>query len=412
MTIGMLLNAPYPSDVRIKKEADALLSAGFKVCLLCIRRSGEDPEDLLNGLNIHRIDAGEGNIQLAFWDIIMATTFVHPIFKNAIPAWIKKNSIDILHVHDLPLVGTALAIRRKLKTPVVADFHENYPDALRTWFTWKKNLIAQFKNKLFMNPERWVKLEKRATLETDHVIAVVDEMKERLLSDYGVASQKVTVISNTEDKSFLNQSQDPTIYKEFTNKFIVTYSGNIGPHRGVDTVIEAMGYLKEYTDIVFIVVGSGSDAVMKMLKDLAKHHGVEKQVFFLGRQPFELFYSYMRFTDANIIPHKSNRHTDNTIPHKLFQAMMTGKPVIVSSSAPLKRIINLTSAGLIFDAGSALSLSEKIKELYKNKNLRKELGDNGIKATIQGTWNWENEQKKLVALYAVLLQENKKSLAR
>jgi len=403
MTIGMLLNAPYPSDVRVKKETDALLSAGFKVCLLCLRRSGEKTEDFINGLYIQRIDAGKGNNQLAFWDIIMSITFVHPIFKKAIPSWIKKNSIDILHVHDLPLAGTALAIRRKLKTPVVVDFHENYPDALRTWFTWKKNPIAQLKNKIFMNPERWLKLEKRATLESDQVIAVVDEMKERLLSDYGVTDERVTVVSNTEDKSFLDQPQDPTIYKEFVNKFIITYSGNIGPHRGVDTVIEAMGYLKEYSDIAFIVVGSGSDAIMKMLKDLTKHHGVQKQVFFLGRQPFEKFYSYMRFTDANIIPHKSNRHTDNTIPHKLFQAMMTGKPVIVSSSAPLKRIVNLTGAGIIFEADNAQSLAEKIKELYKNKSLQKELGDNGIKATIEGNLNWDSEQAILVNLYKQIL---------
>src|SRR5688500_5090440 len=225
MTIGMLLDAPYPSDVRIKKEADALVAAGFKVCLLCLRRSVEKKEDTINGLHIQRIDAGEGNIQLAFWDMIMASTFVHPLFRKAIPEWIKQNSIDALHVHDLPLSGTAFVIRKKYNIPVVVDFHENYPDAIRTWFEWKKNPLAQLKNKIFMNPERWTKLEKRATLESDCVIAVVDEMKQRLLADYGVSNEKVTVVSNTEDKSFLNQPQDSSIYKEFDGKFIVTYSG-------------------------------------------------------------------------------------------------------------------------------------------------------------------------------------------
>jgi len=404
MTIGMLLNAPYPSDVRIKKETDALQAAGFKVHLLCLHRKGEKSEEQINGLYVQRISAGEGNIQLAFWDAIISMTFKHPVFKKAIPKWVKKNSIEVLHVHDLPLAGTALAIRKKMNTPVVVDFHENYPDALRTWFSWKKNPLAHLKNKIFMNPERWAKLEKRAALESNHIIAVVDEMKQRLLTDYGVSPEKVTVVSNTEDKSFLNQPQHPDIYKEFGNKFMITYSGNIGPHRGVDTAIEAMSHLKQYTDIVFIIVGSGSVAVMNMLKKLATQNGVEKQVLFLGRQPFEKFYSFMKFTDVNIIPHKSNRHTDNTVPHKLFQAMMTGKPVMVSSSAPLKRIVSNINSGVVFEAGNPSDLAEKILDLYKKKELQKQLGENGVQATLQGTWNWEHEQKKLIELYSSILK--------
>jgi glycosyltransferase involved in cell wall biosynthesis len=405
MTIGMLLNAPYPSDVRVKKETNALLAAGFKIHLLCTARANEKAEEMVNGVQIKRIRTGENNIQLAGWDIIMSLTFIHPVFRKAIPGWIKKNSIDILHVHDLPLVGTALAIRKKFNIPVVADFHENYPDALRTWFTWKKNPLAQLKNKIFLNPEHWTKLEKKATLESDHVIAVVDEMKQRLITDYRVSDEKVTIVSNTEDKAFLNQTLYADIYSDYKDKFIVTYSGNIGPHRGVDTVIEAMSHLKQYQDIVFIIVGSGSDAVMKMLKNIAIKFGVDKQIFFLGRQPFEKFYSFMKFTNVNVIPHKSNRHTDNTVPHKLFQAMMTGRPVMVSSSAPLKRIVSATNSGVIFEAENAADLAEGILSLYRSKELQQQLGQNGITATIQGTWNWEHEQKKLTDLYSSLLKK-------
>jgi glycosyltransferase involved in cell wall biosynthesis len=399
MTIGMILNAPYPSDVRIKKETDALIASGFQVSLLCLRRAGEKKYETINGLNVKRINAGKNTIQLAFWDVIMATIFIHPAFKRVIPKWINKNSIQVLHVHDLPLSGTALSIRRKMKIPVILDFHENYPDALRVWFQWKKNPIARIKNRIFMNAERWSKLEKRASQECDHIIAVVDEMKERLITDYLVPEDRITVVSNTEDKSFLNQPLDSEIYNEFRDKFIITYSGNIGPHRGVDTVIEAMYLLKDHLKIVFIVVGSGSDPVMIYLKDLTVRYGLEHKVYFLGRQPFEKFYSFMKFADANIIPHKSNRHTDNTVPHKLFQAMMVGKPLIVSSCAPLKRITNLTNSGVVFEADNASDLAEKIVALYENKDWQRKLGENGLKAARVDDWNWEHEQKKLVNLY-------------
>lgn len=403
MNIGMLLNAPYPSDVRVKKEATALLKAGFGVYLLCLRQKNQPVQDEADGIKITRIDGGTNNYELAFWDVVMSGTFKHPKFKNAIPSWVKLNNITALHVHDLPLAGTALALREKLNIPVVADFHENYPEALKTWFEWKKNPLARLKNKLFLNPAKWVLHERKAVHDCDRIIAVVDEMKNRLIRDHNADQEKISVITNSEGLDFLQQPDDADIYAAYSGKFIITYSGNIGPHRGVDTAIEAMQYLKSQPDIVLVIVGSGSSPIMDFLKKRVEALGVSKNVYFLGRQPFQKFYSFMKYADANIIPHKSNGHTDNTIPHKLFQAMMVGKPVIVSTSDPLKRIISSTGAGVVFQAGDANDLAEKILKLYSNNPERQSIGQKGIEATIRGKMNWEEDQKKLIALYQNLL---------
>lgn len=399
MTIGMLLNAPYPDDVRIRKEASALQQAGFRVCLLCLRRKDEPYQEIVDGISIERIDAGKSNFQLAFWDIVLSKTFVHPRFEKVLPQWISKNSIHVLHVHDLPLVGTALKAKGRLGVKVVADFHENYPDALSVWFKWKKNPLAHLKNRLFLNPMQWVKHEATAVKQSDYIIAVVDEMKERLINRYKADPNKIKVVTNSEDQSFLKQEVIPEIYGKYRSKFIVTYTGNIGPHRGVDLAIDAMNYLKGETNILLTIVGSGSDAVMESLKKKVKITKLEDQVVFFGRQPFSKFYSYMHFADVNIIPHKSNSHTDNTIPHKLFQGMMAGKPMLVSSSAPLKRIIDTTQAGLVFHAGDSKDIADKILTLYNNKQLCSQLGRNGIKATQENGMNWENDQLTLVDLY-------------
>jgi glycosyltransferase involved in cell wall biosynthesis len=404
MNIGMLLNAPYPSDLRVKKEATALNDAGFLVHLLCIRKKNEKIEEVIDGIRITRIDAGKNNVQLAFWDVMMSATSIHPKFKKTLDRWIVKNHIRVLHVHDLPLVGTALSVRAKHNLLVVADFHENYPEALKAWFEWKRNPLARLKNKLFMNPARWTIHERKATQNSDRIIAVVEEMKDRLMHDYHVASEKITVVTNSEETDFIHQDEDPSVYKGFEGRFVVTYTGNIGPHRGVDTVIEAMRFLKDLP-ITFVVVGSGGNVVMKNLYNLSVSLGVNDNVHFLGRQPFSRFYSYMKFASANIIPHKSNGHTDNTVPHKLYQAMMVGRPVIVSSSAPLKRVINHTQAGVIFEAGNSKSCSETIIKLFNSKIFCDQLGQNGLKATLQGSLNWEHTKESLVYLYQSLLQK-------
>jgi len=403
MNLGMILNAPFPADMRVKKETDALIRAGIGVYLLCLRRKGEPSEEVHNGLKISRIDAGTNNYQLAFWDSVMSVTFKHPRFMEVIPAWVAKNKISVVHVHDLPLAGTALAIRKKIPLTVVVDMHENYPEALRTWFEWKKGMVVKWKNKLFMNPDRWTRLERVAVRDADYVIAVVDEMKHRLIQQHQVSPDKILVVSNTEEKSFLNQPIDPSVYNGFEDKFRIVYSGGIGPHRGVDTAIAGMQYLKGYPDIELIIIGSGSRDVIRHLKDLSSKLGVSGHVHLLGHQPFQKFYSFMHLADVNIIPHKSNAHTDNTIPHKLFQSMMSGRPLLVSSSDPLKRVVEATNSGLVFTANNPQDFAVKTLELYSNKDLCNKLGLNGKTATAEGLMNWDEEQSVLVDFYKNIL---------
>ena len=399
--ILMLLNAPYPADIRVKKESDALIMAGFKIYLLCLRKKGQNKFEEFEGIKIHRIDAGKNNYQLAFWDSVISVSFIHPIFRSAIKRIIKSENIQHIHVHDLPLAGTALQLKKELGIKVVLDMHENYPEALRTWFKWKKNPFVRLKNALFMNPEHWTRLEKTACVQCDHIISVVEEMKERIVQDHDIAHSKITVVTNTEDKTFVNQKLDKSVYQTLDGKFILTYSGGIGPHRGVDTAIQAMQHLKEQNQIQLAIVGFGSQSVMHSLKQLAEQLNLQN-VHFLGYQPFSKFYSYMSLADVNIIPHQSNGHTDNTVPHKLFQGMMAGKPLLVSSSTPLKRLVNTYHSGLVFNAGDPIDFAEKVKDLYESKGLRDILGSNGIKATLDGNLNWENTQQELIRLYQTI----------
>lgn len=397
----MLLNAPYPADIRVKKESDALVKAGFEVHLLCLRKKDQPTTEEFEGIQIHRIDAGKNNYQLAFWDVVMSARFIHPKFKAAAREILKKENIHTVHVHDLPLGGTAISLKKELEIKVIVDLHENYPEALRTWFKWKKNPIVRIKNYLFMNPERWAKFERLASKQSDRVIAVVDEMKARIIREHHIEQSKITVITNTEDKNFILQKLDSSVYESLKGKFIITYSGGIGPHRGVDTAIAGMQHLKEQTDIQLAIVGFGSPSVMNNLKLMVTDLDL-KNVHFFGYQPFSKFYSYMHLADVNVIPHQSNGHTNNTVPHKLFQGMMAAKPLLVSSSAPLKRLTEKYQSGLVFEAGNSKDFAEKVMTLYRDKNLCEELGENGRRVTLEENVNWEHDQKDLVALYSDL----------
>jgi glycosyltransferase involved in cell wall biosynthesis len=110
----------------------------------------------------------------------------------------------------------------------------------------------------------------------------------------------------------------------------------------------------------------------------------------------------MHYSNVNIIPLKLTVQTDNSAPNKLFQGMMAGRPLLVSSCTSLKRLIESTGAGLIFQHNNAQDFAEKVLTLYNDPQLCETLGKNGLKATLEGTLNWEYTQQYLIELYQSL----------
>ena len=394
----MLLDAFYPSDIRVYKEATALICAGYEVHLLCKRRKGEKYYEEIDKLMVHRINAGKSTMAKGIIDVVTSLNFINPFFRRALPNFIDQNKINVLHIHDLPLFKTGFLMKSKYNLTLIADFHENYPEALNVWFKWKKNKLLRLKNQLFFSYKRWSSYEAFAIQKADYIIAVVEEMKNRIIHQQLCDEKKISVITNTEEVSFANTEIDPDIYGK-NDDFIITYTGNIGPHRGVDTAIKAMAYLEEKPNIKLYIVGTGSHSVMEKLHGLIEENALKEQVKMLGFQPFSKFFSYMKMADINIIPHHSNDHTDNTVPHKLFQAMMSGKPLLVSSSSSLKRIVDATGSGLVFKAGDPRDFANKVTTLYINQQLAAQLGEKGLEATLKGGFNWETTANKLIKLY-------------
>jgi len=77
--------------------------------------------------------------------------------------------------------------------------------------------------------------------------------------------------------------------------------------------------------------------------------------------------------------------------------MMLGKPVVVSNTRPMMRIVNDAECGLIFKERNAQSLAEIIIQLADN-NLRRQLGENGERA-VKDRYNWKETVKTLLDLY-------------
>lgn len=403
----MLLHEFYPNDIRVTKEASSLLAAGFEIHLICLQRKTENSEEVVNGIHVHRIAMAQSFFWRGIRDILLAVNFFQPRFYKKLRTLHSLHQFHALHVHDLPLSKTALRFRDRTNgPPVVLDFHENYPEALKVWFVWKKNPVIRLKNKLFFSFNRWLKYERNVSKAADLVVVVVKEMKDRVAKLHGLAAGKVAVVTNSETRDFLNQKQIPDIYERADGDFILSYTGGVGPHRGVDVCVKGLKYLSTYPKIRLEITGSLSADSKQWLETLAKENDVSDKVRINGYQPFEKFFSYMKFADVNLIPHNRNGHTDHTIPHKLYQGMLTGKPVVVSSAPPLERVVKEHDSGLVFEAGSPEDFARQIASLYTDSDLYQRLGDNGYQATFHDDANWEHTGQVLVEAYSSLTKDS------
>ena len=399
--ICMVVDGSYPNDIRVRKEAEALVKAAKNVLVVSPAGKNDIKEEIINGVSVYRFGKNYTHFKKGIFDIIESVFNVNPFFYFYLKKVFKNYQIDFLHVHDLPLAGTCYLFKSKVKNSLILDLHENYPEALKTWFLWKKNPLIRLKNSIFMNPARWSKKEEKYCNKYDKIICVVEEMKEKLMLKFNIDTNKMFVVSNHEEKSFIHNFTDNTSQKIIDkDAFSITYVGGFGPHRGLDTAIKGMVTIIEtIPNAILFLVGKGSVDVEKKLKQIVKENKIEDHVQLIGYRPFKEVSAIMSASSINIIPHNADEHTNNTIPHKLFQIMLSRSLLMVSSCKPLKRIVEKYDAGLVFEAGNSIDFSDKVIEAFTNFESIRSKTENAFNAVMEKGENWDTESLKLIDLY-------------
>ena len=406
MHVCMLLPERFPPDIRVRKEASALRAAGHSITLLCRGGPDERSFERIDGIDVERLPASElfaGLSGLAD-GLRYVTTAVHPAWQRAVLELDRQDPIDALHVHDLPLVQTGITIGEGLDVPVVADLHENYPEAarqiqrMRGWGEIARDPEALVQRVAFA-PWRLKRLERTGVKRADRTITVCEEARAHYLRDCGGEPESVKIVANTVDREAFDTDVSPPDTLPFgPEAFVVSYIGNFTRHRGLDTLIEGFAELAESTpEARLLLVGTGNDSYVAGLKALARSLGIREQVQFTGWVAFDDVPGYLAASDVAAVPHAATPHTETTVPHKLYQAMAMGIPVVVTDVAPLARIVGHTESGLVVPAGDGAALGTALADLTDAERAA-ECGENGTRA-VDREYNWERDGRRLCDLY-------------
>ncbi len=392
MKIGMILDKVYPPDPRVDNEASSLIKAGHQVYLYCFDYTGKLPkEEVIKGIHVCRY-------RMPKWIYsISALAFTVPLYHNylvkSLSHFLKKNSIEHIHIHDMQVANAVYKANRLFKLPTLLDLHENRPEIMKFY-----EHVNSFMGKRLISPEKWKRAEFKAIEKADKVVVVTQEAKEYYIEKTDVRRDKILVVPNTVRKDF---KEHFTIYEEIesrdADKFIMLYVGDTGSRRGLDTVLDALPIIrKQIPNIKLNVVGTSKYHPQLIQK--AKQLELEDLVDFHGWQNFEKFPSFIRNASIGICPIHRNIHHDTTFANKIFQYMSFGKPILVSDCPAQEAVVKEFECGLIFKDQDKHAFAKQLIKIALDSSYYSLLSDNALKA-VETYWNWENTSRGLVEYY-------------
>lgn len=190
-----------------------------------------------------------------------------------------KGRFDVVHVQSCPWAQFAVSFAKKfVKAPTVFNVQDMFPGSsiasgIMPW-KWMQTIFY--------------KLQKRGYKKADVITVISEDMKTRVIAQ-GVPAAKVRVIVNWYDDSFVREipwKENKFVQKYHMSKdvFYVQYAGTMGFVFDYKMVLAVAENLKKYNDIVFQMIGFGSQYDQFIAE--AKDRGLDNIVFYpLEPQP-------------------------------------------------------------------------------------------------------------------------------
>lgn len=258
----------------------------------------------------------------------------------------------------------AWLVGRLRKAPYIYNVQELYPDiAIR---------LGAVKNKRMI--DLLYRMEKFIYDQSSAVTVISSRMRENLLKK-GIASDKIHILPNFVDISDLTplpKENDFSRQYELSEKFVVSYAGNMGPAQGLEYFIEAAMIMQEERDICFLMMGDG--ILRESLRQKIDQNHLRNFVF-LPYQKYSLMNQAYAASDLCLVPQAIETGFE-ALPSKVYRIMACARPVlaITDKNSDLASLVCESSCGAYVLPGTAKELAEKIRQAYQNQQEWKNMG--------------------------------------
>jgi glycosyltransferase involved in cell wall biosynthesis len=383
--VAMLTHSYYEEDPRVRREAEAVAATGRAVDVFALRRQGDPPDEVLDGVRVHRLGvqrhqgAGVGTYlreYLAFFVRSgMALTAAH-----------RKHRYGLVQVHTLPdfLVFAALPVRLA-GVPVLLDLHEAMPEFFRSRFRGRAGRLGY----------ALLRLQERASTRfATAVVTVNDALGDRLVG-LGLSRSKLTIVPNAPSLARFDRSRQPSRPFMADGTLRLVYAGALSPIYELDVVLEAIariGHDRPHLPVCLDLYGR--DFAEVPLRDRAAELAVADRVTFHGRIPIADVPAAIARADIGLAPTRRSAFTDYSLSTKAFEYAAMGRTVVASRLPMVERVFG--DVVVTYQPGDAASLAAAILQVVEEPVAR----DARVARALQRIreLSWEHESVRYLDL--------------
>jgi len=228
------------------------------------------------------------------------------------------------------------------------------------------------------------------------ILTVSDFSKKEIFDIYNTNEEKIEVVHNGFNKDLYRKIDDQDAINKVLHKYgiekpYIFYVGRIEKKKNIPELIVAYAMMKDKNPNIkhkLVLAGTASfgyDVVNQLIEDYRLENDLITPGWVLER---DMPYLY-NGADAFVFPSK---YEGFGIP--LLQAMGCGVPVAASWAASIPEITG--SAALLFNPNNTEKISEAIKEIILNKELRERLREKGYKRIEK--FSWEKTSEKILKI--------------
>ncbi len=297
-----------------------------------------------------------------------------PIFKNKLKTSLENGGYDVIHYHNMSLMGiTALSYGSSTKTVKLYTTHEHWL-VCPMHVLWKFDREVCTKKSCFScqlagkRPPQWWRYTGLLEKMLPHVDCFISPsrftLKKHLAMDLKIPITHIPYflpVPTEPNEDLQNKTTDRRPFFLFV--------GRLEKIKGLQNVIPIFQEKKNYD---LLIAGDGE--YMENLRALA---GESPNIRFLGRVGQHRLRALYRQAIAVVVPSICLE----TFGIIIIEAFSMKTPVIVNNLGPLPEVVEDSRGGFIYNTPD--ELAEALERFAETPELRRELGNNGYSAFLK-----------------------------
>lgn len=296
----------------------------------------------------------------------------------------KKIKPDIINVHYASGYGT-LARISKLNNIILSvwgsDVYE-FPNQ------------SKIKKKIFEKNIKYAKyLASTSNVMAEELRKQVNiSNKEICITPFGVDTNKFYNYNLTKNNKNINIGTVKALEEKYGIKYAILAVKKLKDE------LTANGKKQLADSIKYYIYGSGKEE--ESLIKLIKSKKLEKDIFIMGKIPNEKVPEILNKMDIFVAPSIANESFGVAV----VEAMACEVPVIVTEVDGFKEVVEANVTGYIVKKGDINSISDTLKKLISNNNLREKMGKDARKRVLE-KFDWRKNVENMKNLYEKVLND-------